>query len=313
MIISTGMRTDIPAYFSEWFYNRIKEGFVLTRNPYYPEQVLRYQLNPDVVDCINFCTKNPEPMLERLDEIRQYRQLWFVTITPYGREIEPQVPEKERVMGSFKRLSKKTGIHAVGWRYDPIFITEKYSLDFHIRSFEKMAENLHGYVDHCVISFIDLYTKTKKNFPYAREVTREERIIIGKEFVRIGKKYGMAIRTCCEGTELETYGVDVSGCMSQAIVERAVGMSLRVPKKKKFPREACNCLLGNDIGAYNTCGHGCIYCYANEDQEIVRQNRRLHDPESPFLIGGIREGDKICDAKQEPYLDGQMRLALYCS
>lgn len=297
MIISTGMRTDIPAYYSEWFYNRIKEGFVMTRNPYYPKQVLRYQLNPEVVDCINFCTKNPEPMLERWEELRGYGQCWFVTITPYGKEIEPFVPKKEKVMESLKRLSGKAGIRAVGWRYDPVFITEKYTLDFHVKSFENMAENLKGYVDNCVISFIDLYEKTKRNFPAAREVTKAERAVIGKEFARIGRKYGIRIRTCCEGTDLEQYGADISGCMSQAVIERAIGNSLHVPKKKSV-REACHCLLGNDIGMYNTCGHGCVYCYANDNQEAVRQNRLLHHPASPFLIGGLKAEDQIKDAKQ---------------
>lgn len=308
MIISTGMRTDIPAYFSEWFYNRIKEGYVMTRNPYYTEQVLRYRLNPDVVDCINFCTKNPEPMLERLDEIKQYRQFWFVTITPYEREIEPHVPDKEKVMESLKRLSEQVGNCSVGWRYDPVFITEKYSLDFHVKSFGEMAESLKGYVNSCVISFIDLYAKTKRNFPGVREVTEEEKAFIGKEFANIGRRYGITIRSCCEGDDLKKYGIDVSGCMTQEVIERAIGVSLDVPKKNKSPRDACNCLTGNDIGMYNTCGHGCIYCYANYDNRIVQENMRLHDPKSPFLIGGRLEGDNIKDAKQVSYADGQIRL-----
>lgn len=261
MIINTGGRTDIPAYYSEWFYNRIKEGCVFTRNPYYPEQVTRYRLTPDVVDVICFCTKNPEPMLKRMEELNAFRQLWYVTITPYGKEIEPGVPEKLKVMDSFKRLSGIVGIKAVSWRYDPIFITEKYSVDFHIRSFEQMAENLQGYVNNCVISFIDLYEKTKRNFPDVKAVCRQEREEIGKEFARIGKKYGMVIRSCCEGTELEKYGVDISGCMTKEVLEKAIGCHLNIPGSRKPARESCNCLLGNDIGMYNTCAHGCVYCY----------------------------------------------------
>lgn len=306
MVINTGSRTDIPAYYSEWFFNRVREGCVLVRNPYYPEQVSKYRLTPDVVDVICFCTKNPEPMLKRMNELAAFRQLWYVTITPYGKEIEPGVPEKKKVMDSFKRLSRIVGIKAVSWRYDPVFITEKYSLEFHLRSFEQMAESLQGYADNCVISFIDLYEKTKRNFPGVREVRREEREVIGREFVRIGKKYGIAIRSCCEGTELEKYGVDISGCMTKAVVERAIGCSLDVPKSKKPAREICSCLLGNDIGMYNTCAHGCIYCYANYDKETVIRNRKMHDPDSPFLIGGFRQEDKIKDVKQESYIDGQL-------
>ena len=310
MIINAGMRTDIPGFFSEWFYNRIKEGFVCVRNPYYPEQVTRYRLSPEVVDCISFCTKNPAPMLERLEEIKDFQQFWFVTITPYGIDIEPHVPKMEQVLEDMKRLSGKVGVNAVSWRYDPIFITEKSSLDFHVETFEKMTKELSGFVDNCVISFIDLYQKTKRNFPEVREMTKEEREEIGQKFAEIGKKYGIQIRSCCEGTELEKYGIDIRGCMTKDIIERAIGSALEIPKSKKSAREECNCLLGSDIGMYNTCGHGCIYCYANYDKETVEQNRRKHNPHSPFLIGGAREEDVVRDAKQSLWGSGQMCLFL---
>lgn len=310
MILNTGSRTDIPAYYSDWFYNRIQEGYVLTRNPYDPEMVIKYRLDPAVVDMLCFCTKNPEPMLERLKEIEKFQQFWFVTITPYGREIEPHVPPKEAVIEAFQRLSDLNGIYRVCWRYDPIFISEKYSLDFHIEAFEKMAERLKGYTDHCVISFIDLYEKTKKNFPGVKEVTREQRERIGEAFARIGAAYGIAIRSCCEGRELEKYGVDVNGCMTKEVLERALGCSLEIPGGKKPARQECQCLLGNDIGMYNTCGHACVYCYANYDQAAVQKNRKRHNPASPLLIGDLQEGDVIREAKQEAYCSGQYKWFL---
>lgn len=144
MILNTGSRTDIPAYYSEWFYNRIREGYVLVRNPYDPGQVIRYRLTPDVVDCLCFCTKNPEPMLGRLSLLDGFRQVWYVTITPYGKDVEPHVPDKKQVMKDFCRLSEKVGPRALIWRYDPIFVSEKYSLDFHLKSFKKMAAALSG-------------------------------------------------------------------------------------------------------------------------------------------------------------------------
>lgn len=307
MIINTGNRTDIPAYFSEWFFNRIREGYVCVRNPYYPSQASRYRLHPAVVDCIAFCTKNPEPMLSRLDEIDMFRQFWFVTITPYGEDIEPDVPEKERVMDSFRRLSEKNGLHRMGWRYDPIFLSDKYDMDFHINTFEKMASALAGFTDQVTISFIDLYEKTKRNFPGVKEVSVRDQITLAKEFVRTGRKYGMEIRSCHEGDFLSEYGVNVTGCMSQAVLERAVLGTLHVPKKPSA-REGCDCLLGADIGAYNTCGHGCLYCYANYDREVVRRNMRMHDPKSPFLIGREMPGDEVHEAKQTAWYDGQLKL-----
>ena len=124
MIINTGQRTDIPAFYAEWFANRLKEGFVCVRNPYNPNQVSRYRLDPSVVDVIGFCTKNPAPMFPHMDLLKDYGQYWFVTITPYGRDIEPNVPDKHRLLDDFKRLSDLVGLNSIGWRYDPIFISE---------------------------------------------------------------------------------------------------------------------------------------------------------------------------------------------
>lgn len=308
MILNTGCRTDIPAYYSEWFYNRVRAGFVLVRNPYYPQQVVSYRLTPDIVDVISFCTKNPEPMLDRLDEIKNFRQFWFVTITPYGKDIEPYVPDKAQVIESLKRLSEQVGARAVGWRYDPIFISERYSIEFHLKSFEAMARALSGRVSQCVISFLDLYAKTKRNFPQAREVSAEEQHLLAGKFVEIGRRYGIVIRSCCENSSLQNDGVDVSGCMTKPVMEQAIGCSLDVPKQKKSTRAECDCLLGNDIGMYNTCGHGCLYCYANYDRQTVMENMKCHDPDSPFLIGNGQEGDKITESKAASYCDGQMKL-----
>jgi DNA repair photolyase len=307
MIINTGCRTDIPAYFSEWFFNRIKEGYVYVRNPYYKNQVMKYKLTPDVVDCLAFCTKNPGPMLPRIHEIDEFRQFWFVTITPYGKEIEPNVPNKEKVIEDFKKLSSTIGAEKIGWRYDPIFITNKYTLEKHIEDFEKMAAKLAGYTHDCVISFIDLYEKTKRNFPGVKAVTNEERSTIAKEFVRIGKKYDIQIKTCVEGQELSKYGVDCSGCMTKPVIEKAIGVRLKLHQKKST-RGGCNCLLGNDIGEYNTCGHGCVYCYANYDQKTVIDNMKRHNPKSPFLISGNMNGDIVKEARQESFIDNQITL-----
>ena len=307
MILQTGMRTDIPAFYARWFLNRIKEGYVLVRNPYNPSAVTKYRIDPTVVDLIAFCTKNPAPMLEHMDVLKPYGQYWFVTITPYGKEIEPNVPDKAKVIEDFKTLSKAVGVNSVGWRYDPIFITEKYSLDFHLQTFEKMAKELAGYTHTCVISFIDIYKKVSRNFPQAREVNKAERIEIGKTFAKIGKDYGMTIKACAEGDELKPYGVDCDGCLTQSTYEAALHTRLNMPKRKG-QRGACACFLGNDIGAYDTCKHLCKYCYANMDPKAVLYNSRLHDPNSPFLVGSHRPGDQIHEARQESWIDNQLVL-----
>ncbi|MDE5995999.1 MAG: DUF1848 domain-containing protein [Eubacterium sp.] len=307
MILQTGMRTDIPAFYSEWFINRIREGYVLVRNPYNPTTVTKYRINPDVVDLIAFCTKNPAPMLEHMDILKPYGQYWFVTITPYGKEIEPNVPDKRKVIEDFKTLSKAVGINSIGWRYDPIFITEKYSLDFHLKTFEKMAKVLSGYTNTCIISFIDLYKKVIRNFPQARMVNKEERLTIGKTFAEIGRKYGITIKACAEGDELAQYEVDCNGCLTQAVYETALHTKLNMPKRKG-QRGECACFLGNDIGAYDTCKHLCKYCYANTDKNAVIRNSKLHNPKSPFLIGNHQPGDKIHEVRQESWIDHQLQL-----
>lgn len=309
MIIQTGMRTDIPAFYSKWLLNRIEEGFVLVRNPYNPIQVTRYRLTPDVVDLIAFCTKNPAPMLPHMDALKAYGQYWFITITPYGKDIEPNVPDKEKVMEDFKKLSGIVGVDSMGWRYDPIFIDEKHSVKWHISEFEKMAENLSGYTKSCVISFIDIYKKVERNFPSAGEVSKADRIGIGKAIIRIGAKYGMTIRPCAEGDELAAYGADCSGCMTVNIFETALHAYLDVPKRKTNQRNGqCACLLGVDIGAYDTCGHLCKYCYANTNAAFVKENMRKHDPLSPFLLGKSMPEDVIHEAQQRSWIDRQLRL-----
>ncbi len=157
MIINTGMRTDIPAFYSKWLLNRIKEGFVMVRNPYYKNQVTKYSLNPEVVDCLAFCTKNPHLLIPHLSELDTYKQFWFVTITPYGKDIEPNVPDKKKVISDFKKLSEHLGKNAVAIRYDPILINEKFDVDMHIRCFGKLLSELKGYTEDCTISFLDAY------------------------------------------------------------------------------------------------------------------------------------------------------------
>ena len=192
--------------------------------------------------------------------MQPYQQYWFVTITPYGKEIEPNVPDKEKVIESFQKLLQEVDIDSIGWRYDPIFIGMGFSVKRHIEAFEKMA----------------------------------------KAFSQIGKENGMTIHACCEKTYLEGYGIDCKGCMTQEIVEKAIGEKLNPPKRKNI-RESCNCLMGNDIGAYDTCGHLCKYCYANTNSRMVKENRKRHNSLSPFLIGEKEEGDKITEAKQESW------------
>nr|WP_325194801.1 DUF1848 domain-containing protein [uncultured Oscillibacter sp.] len=307
MIINTGQRTDIPAFYARWFLKRLQAGFVCVRNPYNPSQVSRYRLSPDVVDCIGFCTKNPLPMLSYLDRLQDYGQYWYVSITPYGRDLEPNVPDKHLLLDAFRQLSQKVGKLRVGWRYDPILLTDRYTPEYHLRAFRTMAEALAGFTDTVVISFVDCYPKVLQNFPELQAVPRAVRLQLGQELVRIAADCGMGLRTCAEGDELAPYGADCSGCMKLSDYERAIGKTLLAPKRKGA-RAECTCYLGCDIGAYSTCRHFCRYCYANGFQQEVLAKCRQHDPESPFLIGNYQEGDQIHDVPQKSWVEPELSL-----
>lgn len=307
MIIQTGNRTDIPAFYSTWFANRLKEGSVCVRNPFNPQSVTRYILDPSIVDLIVFCSKNPAPMLRYADLLAPYHQYWFVTITPYGKDIEPNVPDKAAVMETFKKLSGIVTPDNICWRYDPIFIDETWTYSRHIESFQAMCENLAGYTHTAVISFIDLYEKVKRNFPEVRTVPFSVQLALTEAFVSITRENGMVIKPCGESQELKKAGADCNGCMTKEVFEKAVGQRLILPANPRN-RTECACYITGDIGAYNSCGHLCRYCYANADRQAVARSMRLHDPDSPLLIGNLHPEDIIHSARQVSWIDPQMRL-----
>ena len=309
MIINTGMRTDIPAFYAKWLLNRIKDGYVYVRNPYYRNLVTKYSLSPEVVDCLAFCTKNPRPLISHLSELDKYKQFWFVTITPYGKNIEMNVPNKKQVINDFKKLSEHLGKNSVAIRYDPIFINEKFNVNMHIKCFEKLLSELKGYTEDCTISFLDMYEKVKRNAPNLRPPTIAEQIEIAKAFSKIGKQNNITIHACCEREYLQDYGLDITGCMGQQIIEKAIKNKLNVLKNSK--RRQCNCLMGNDIGAYNSCMHLCKYCYANANQELVKENIKRHNPNSPFLIGELEPDDKITVANQKSWLNINKQISFF--
>lgn len=307
MIINTGQRTDIPAFYSKWFINRLKEGYVCVRNPYNPKQVNKYRLDPSVVDLIAFCTKNPAPMLPYMDLLKEYGQYWFITLTPYGKDIEPNVPDKHKILEDIKKLSQIVGKECIGVRYDPIFISKKYTKEYHLRAFKTITQTLKGYTNTIVISFIDFYDKVKRNFPECEEVSVNDQIDLVTQFVKIAKENDMVIRMCAEGEWAKEYGANVDGCMTKAMINNAIKETLNYPNIKPA-RASCDCLIINDIGAYDTCLHLCKYCYANNNREAVIENNRNHDPDSPLLIGHLEEDDKIHETKQVSWKNKQISL-----
>ena len=310
MIISASRRTDIPAFYSEWFYNRIKEGYVLVRNPMNIHQVSKISLSPDVVDCIVFWTKNPKPMLDRIDELKDYSYYFQFTLNSYADDIEPNVPSKNgEIIQTFRQLSDKIGRDRVIWRYDPIMINEKYTVQYHIKYFEKLSQLLNGSFNKCVISFVDFYKKNVRSLKENKinEPLNVEINLIAKSFSEISKKYGFEINTCAEEIDLSLYGIDHGKCIDDKLIEQLCGCTV-LANKDKNQRDVCGCIESIDIGLYNTCIHKCKYCYANYSLKTVDNNHTKYNPNSPLLCSELLIDDKITERQVKSLIDGQLTM-----
>jgi DNA repair photolyase len=285
MIVSASRRTDIPAFYSDWFFNRLREGFALVRNPLNPLQIRRVALNPGELDGIVFWTKNPGPLLPLLSRLEGCHYYFQFTLNAYGDDVEPGLPRGGEILDVFKALSEKIGPRRLIWRYDPILINEKYSLPWHIEQFGETARALKGRAERVTISFIDLYAKTVRNSRglKVRETSETEKHAIAAELARIAGENGLSIGACAEGTDLSPDGIGRAKCVDDKLMERISGRPLNL-KKDRSQRPACGCVASVDIGAYNTCRHGCRYCYANHSDAAVLKNTQSHDPLSPLLI-----------------------------
>lgn len=296
MIISASRRTDIPACYADWFLSRIREGFVLVRNPRSFRQISRIPLTPDAVDGIVFWTKNPAPMLDRLDELQEYMYYFQFTVTPYGKDIEPNLPSKNgEILTSFKRLADKIGPDRVIWRYDPILISERYSEEYHIRAFQKMADELHAYTRKVTVSFLEEgYRAVKTNLKELalKEVSESKQRELAAWLEEIARGHGLRMDACAEKIDLRPLGIEKARCVDSALFEKLLGRPLRT-EKDKGQRPECGCAASIDIGMYNTCPNGCRYCYANYNQQMVSKNVAMHNALSPLICGAVGQEDII--------------------
>lgn len=287
MILNVSGRTDIVAFYEKWLIKRVEAGFVDVRNPFNPKLVNR--INFSDVDLILFCTKNPIPILNDLNKIK-IPYLFQITITPYKRDIEPNVPSKKEVLEAVKKISQAIGKENVSVRYDPIFLSEKYNITYHIKAFKKLCMLLNGYVETIIVSFLDEYKNVlkNKNVLQYRKFTEEDYKIIGKNFSKIAKLNNMKIQTCFENRNLTEYGFTKGECLSHELAYRLTGK-----KYKSWKARKCNCVEMVDIGVYNSCKHFCKYCYANYDEKVVNNNFKNHDVNSSLLIGNLEDDDII--------------------
>lgn len=310
MIISASRRTDIPAFYSKWFINRIKDGFVMVKNPLNTNQVSKVSLSPDVVDCIVFWTKNAKPIINYLDTIKEKYKFYFqYTLNAYETDVERFVEDLDNRILTFIELSKKIDSKQVIWRYDPIFISDKYTLQWHIKMFDYISSKLKGYTNVCVFSFLDIYEKIKKNLFSigARTLNKEEIIKLVSSFEVIAKKNNIILKTCCEEVDLTMYNISHSCCIDPILIGELNNCDVTTTKDKN-QRTVCGCVESIDIGQYNTCLNGCKYCYANYSVESVKSNIKEHNDNSPLLIGELTDSCKVTERKMKSLKDYRIKL-----
>lgn len=298
MILSVSRRTDIPTFYAEWFMERLRQKYVLVRNPFNIHNISRIPLSPENVDAIVFWTKNSKPIHKYLDEIDnlKYKYYFQYTITPYKNDLEEKVQDKKEIVETFKKLSEKIGSEKVILRYDPVILSDNYTIDFHKKAFARLCDLLAPYTKKIVFSFLDDYKKISKNIKQLniKEISAEEMCIMAEYFADTAKKYNLKIESCAEQIDLERFGINHGKCIDNELIEKITGYKLSVGRDNQ--RNACGCIKCIDIGEYNTCMHKCLYCYANINKEAAFKNYKLHDKKSPLLIGYVDEiKDKITD------------------
>lgn len=298
MIISASRRTDLPAFYGEWFANRIKAGYFYRINPYNPNQVKGFSLLPEDVDAFVFWTKNPRPFFKQLDliEARGYHYLFHFTLNDYPRIFEPGVPSLSERIDAFKALSGRIGPQRVIWRYDPVILSSITPVEYHLQKLAALAGELSGYTERLVISFLDFYGKVQKNlnritasqgvqFGDWLDVTNSELLAaFAAQVPALAKEYGIQTFTCSEAVDLRKYGILPGSCIDGALINEVFGLQRSWPKDP-FQRKNCRCVISADMGVYDTCKFQCAYCYANTSINTVLKNDQKHSPDSPAMIG----------------------------
>ncbi len=300
MIVSVSRRTDIPALYAEWFFNRLQKGHVHTKNPFNRKQVRNVSLAEEDVDGFVFWTRNPKPFWENIDRLRGYAYYFQVTLTPYGKDLEPASVDKDAIVETLKKMARDIGKARIIWRYDPVLLNDKYTENWHYERFEAFANALKESVDEVVVSFLNTYRKNKKALEKANVQTPKAatKLRMAKTFARIAGQQGIRIGFCGEG-ELHAEGLPKAQCVDEERLSKLSGKPL-VYKKDPNQRADCTCAKSVDIGVYDTCTFGCRYCYATVNQERASQNRKRHQKASSFLLGRLEGDETITPLPRKP-------------
>lgn len=297
-IISVSRRTDIPAFFGDWFMNRLKDGFVGYINPFGGQKYI-VSLKPDDVICFVFWSKNYVPFTEKLKAISDmgYKFYLHYTITNLPKPFEPNVPDKKITVDNLKLLSKLFSPKHISWRYDPIVISDVTDEKFHIKNFYRLAKELEGYVERCYFHYVTRYEKVKRNIYFFQNQhglkvanpNDDTKVKLANALADIAKESGIKMFSCC-GDYLVGEKIEKAHCVDGAIIEEL--FNIKFNYKEKPSRVGCGCTQSTDIGAYDTCPHGCVYCYANVNKKTAYLRFKAHDKESAFLGYSKAESDR---------------------
>jgi hypothetical protein len=297
MIISVSRRTDIPAFYSQWFINRIREGYCKVPNPFNTNQVSTISLKLENVDVIVFWTRNPQPLIPYLQELDQrgYHYYFQFTVLNNPCFLDINNPPIDSSIQVFKKLSGLIGSQKIIWRYDPIVLSEVTDINFHIKNYERIANLLSGYTQKSVISIMDGYVKNNKRL---RELEAQQGIKIKTiaeyphlfndllpTLAEIADKNGMEIFSCAEEKDFQSYGIKPGKCIDDEYIQKVFNLPKISHKKDPVQRETCGCVVSKDVGMYDSCVFGCQYCYATTNFEKAKENKKRHHFDSPFLIG----------------------------
>lgn len=300
MIISASRRTDIPAFYAQWFINRIRAGFCTVPNPFNPRQIARVSLLPEDVDLIVFWTRNPRPLFPYLGELdrRGYRYYFQVTLLGYPRQIEPQNSPRAAAIRTFQELASRIGPERVIWRYDPIVFSRLTGACYHAENYAQIAAALKNYTHRSVISVMDMYVKFRKRIDRLNQDGLAIQAYDGGPSQRFddlmmalegsARENGMQIQSCAEGLDLTIYGIQPGKCIDDTYIQATFGLEVD-HRKDPGQRKACGCVVSKDIGMYDSCLFGCPYCYATGNFERARENHAQHDPYSQSLVGWYDE------------------------
>lgn len=302
MILNTGLRTDIVHHYSKWLLNRFRAGYAYARNPLFPSRVNKYILQPDKIDAVVFCSKNYYPILPDLREISdKYRTYFFATVTAYGHDIEPSSPTMVERIEMCKELSKIVGKQKLAWRYDPVLFTDKYNFEYHRDIFRFLADRLSPYVSRCLFSFVDMFIRLQQIMPELVPLTQNDKIKLIKMMHETAQKYDLPVEVCCDKSDYSSYGVYRRGCLNAEELSKANNCSFKTTRSRAY-RIGCICSDSRDLGWYDSCPSGCKYCNVNRGFENSMENYRMHDPDSPILIGQLKDTDILGTGNQNTLL-----------